>query len=148
MTTYSPRPTKNLAFSVEQVLYTSLVQSQLTYCSPIWRLQFLKDIQSIENVLRRATKFILHDYKSCYKSRLVALHLLPLMMQFELIDILFFISSQLNASTFFNMLPFLQHQHAQPQGISSFTTCVEQIVTDTSTLVVCPIFGILFQSLM
>ena len=137
-----------MTIHTKKVLYTSLVRSQLTYCSPIWRPQFLKDIQSIENVQRRATKFILHDYKSCYKSRLVALHLLPLMMQFELIDILFFISSLKCPTERFNMLPSLQHQHAQPQGISSFTTCVEQIVTDTSTLIVCPVFGILFQSLM
>ena len=84
---------KTMTIHTKKVLYTSLVRSQLTYCSPIWRPQFLKDIQSIENVQRRATKVILHDYKSYYKSRLVALHLLPLMMQFELIDILFFISS-------------------------------------------------------
>ena len=98
---------KTMTIHTKKVLYTSLVRSQLTYCSPIWRPQFLKDIQSIENVQRRATKFILHDYKSCYKSRLVALHLLPLMMQFELIDILFFISSLKCPTERFNIFQYV-----------------------------------------
>ena len=98
---------KTMTIHTKKVLYTSLVRSQLTYCSPIWRPQFLKDIQSIENVQRRATKFIVHDYKSCYKSRLVALHLLPLMMQFELIDILFFISSLKCPTERFNIFQYV-----------------------------------------
>ena len=68
----------------KKILYLSLVRSQLMYCSPIWRPQFLKDIQ------RRATKFITNDYSSSYKSRLVSLHMLPFMMQLELT--LFFVA--------------------------------------------------------
>ena len=70
----------------KKVLYLSLVRSKLTYCSQIWRPQFLKDIQSLESIQRRATKYILSDYSSDYKSRLVCLQLFPLMMQFELND--------------------------------------------------------------
>ena len=55
------------------ILYLSLVRSVLTYCSQIWRPQYLKYIRVLENVQRRATKFILNDYKSCYKSRLLTL---------------------------------------------------------------------------
>ena len=32
----------------KKILYLSLVRSQLMYCSPIWRPQFLKDIQSFD----------------------------------------------------------------------------------------------------
>ena len=57
-------------------LYLSLVQSQLSYCCTIWCPHLLKDI---ENVQCRATKWILNDYTSDYKSRLIELHMLPLM---------------------------------------------------------------------
>ena len=53
----------------------------------------MKDILNIERVQRRATKYILNDYTSCYKTRLIKLKLLPLMYLFELQDILFAIKS-------------------------------------------------------
>ena len=52
---------------------------------------YMKDIKAIENVQRRATKYILNDYSSDYNFRLMSLNLLPFMMQLELQDILFFI---------------------------------------------------------
>ena len=51
----------------------------------------IKDIVTLENVQRRATKFILNDYTSNYKDRLITLNLFPLMYWYELQDILFFI---------------------------------------------------------
>ena len=53
----------------------------------------MKEILNIERVQRRATKYILNDYTSCYKTRLIKLKLLPLMYLFELQDILFAIKS-------------------------------------------------------
>ena len=50
----------------------------------------MKDILTIEKIQRRATKFILNDFSSDYKSRLISLGLLPLMFLYELFDILFF----------------------------------------------------------
>ena len=50
-----------------KLLYLSLVRSQLTYCSPIWRPYLLKDIALLETVQKRATKWILNDYQSGYK---------------------------------------------------------------------------------
>ena len=47
-----------------RVLYITLVCSKLLHCSPIWRLHLLRDIKAIENVQRRATKFILNNYVS------------------------------------------------------------------------------------
>ena len=84
------------------------VRSKLTYCSQIWRPQFLKDIQSLESIQRRATKHnILSDYSSDYKSRLVCLQLLLLMMQFELNDIMFLVTSIRNPSTSFNIFQYI-----------------------------------------
>ena len=48
-----------------------------------------KEILLLERIQRRATKFILNDYKSDYKSRLNSTRLLPLMYWFELQDIYF-----------------------------------------------------------
>ena len=49
----------------------------------------MKDILIIERVQRHATKYILNDFTSCYKTRLLKLNLLPLMYMFELQDLLF-----------------------------------------------------------
>ena len=50
----------------------------------------MSDITALERIQRRATKYILNDFHSD-KHRLLSLRLLPLMMQLELFDILFFI---------------------------------------------------------
>ena len=97
---------------VKMLLYLSLVRSQLTYCSTIWRPYLHKDILMLEKIQRRATKFILNDYSSDYKSRLVSLQLLPLMMLFELNDIILIVKS-LNCITssfnIFNYVSFCEH---------------------------------------
>ena len=104
MTTCCLRHIKHLAFFIDHLpkLYLFIqskffmVRSKLTYCSPIWPPQHMKDMQLLETLQRRATKFILtisyNDYKSCYRSRLLTLRILPLMMQLEIIDILFFVT--------------------------------------------------------
>jgi len=43
------------------------------YCSQIWRPQLIRDIITLERAQRRATKYILNDYTSSYKSRLLQL---------------------------------------------------------------------------
>lgn len=77
--------------NIKKHLYIMLVRSQLTYCSQLWRPRLIKDIKCLERVQRRATKFVLQDYSSDYKTRLLSLKLLPLMYWFELQDILFLI---------------------------------------------------------
>ena len=53
----------------KKILYLSLVKSKLTYCSPVCHPLFLKDVRSIENIQRRATKYnILNDYSLCYRT--------------------------------------------------------------------------------
>ena len=84
-------------------LYTSLIQSQFLYGSQLWRPMFIKDIVTIEQLQRRASKFILQDYTSDYKSRLKSLHLLPLMMLLELNDIMFLVNNLKNPSNSFDI---------------------------------------------
>ena len=85
---------KHLSFHAKKLLHISLVHSQLTYCSPVWRPYLLKDISQLKKVQRHATKFILSDYSSDYRTRLISLNLLLLMMFLQLSDILLFVKSQ------------------------------------------------------
>ena len=77
-------------------LYISLVRSKLIYSSQLWNPYLIKDIVMLERIQRHATKFILNDYTSSYKSRLLKLNILPLMYQFDYYDTLFFLSNILN----------------------------------------------------
>ena len=75
--------------SLKKMLYISLVRSQLTYCSQLWRPRFLKDIANLEQIQRRSTKYILNNYTTNYKDRLIQLNLLPLMYWYDLQDLMF-----------------------------------------------------------
>jgi len=81
-------------------LYISLIRSQLIYCSQIWRPQLIKDITTLERIQQRATKFILNDYHSTYRSRLERLNLMYI---FELHDLMFLIKSLKSSSDYFNI---------------------------------------------
>ncbi len=63
----------------------------------------IKDIQKVERIQRRATKLILNDYSSSYRSRLseLKLDLLPLMYWF---DIMFLVKSLKEPSDNFNII--------------------------------------------
>jgi len=102
-------------------LYISLVCSSLLYCSPLWRLYLLKDITLLEQVQRRAMKFILSDYTSDYKTRLMKLGILPRMYTFEIAGIMFLINSVKNASNKFNILDFVSF-HSGPSTMVNLTT--------------------------
>ena len=95
-------PSLNLSIKVK--LYLTLARSQLMYCTPIWRPYLQKDIQNIERIQRCATKFILNDYDSNYKTRLLTLKLLPLMYLLELQDIIFTVKSLKYPTKGFNIL--------------------------------------------
>ena len=83
----------SIGSSSKRSLYLTLVRSQLQYCSPLWHPHLLTDIRCFENVQRRATKFILQNSSFDCKDRLINLQLLPLMMEFEISDILFLVKS-------------------------------------------------------
>ena len=54
------------------------------HCSQVWRPLLVKDFQCC------ATIFILNNYVSDYRTRLLKLHILPLSMLYELNDMFFF----------------------------------------------------------
>ena len=81
----------SILLSARMSLYISLVWSQLLYCSPVWHPYILKDIRGLELVQRRATKFIVYNNDMDYRNRLLSLKLLPLMMEYEIADIMFLV---------------------------------------------------------
>ena len=50
-------------------IYHLYDRSQLVYCLQVWCLSLVKEMKSIEDVQRLATKFILNDYVSDYRTR-------------------------------------------------------------------------------
>ena len=82
-------------------LYLTLVRSQVSYCSPVWRPHLSKDILLLEQVQRRSTKFILNDYHFFFRSP-SKLQILPLMYTLELLDVIFCLKSLKSPSTHFN----------------------------------------------
>ena len=67
----------------------------------------LKDIELIEKVQRRATKFILSDYTSDYRTKLTQLGMFPLMCIYETSDIFFLIKSLKTPTDKFNILNYV-----------------------------------------
>ena len=88
-------------------LYLSLVCSQLQYCSVLWRPYHKMDIRCLETVQRRATRFIMNDMSMDYSDRLLNLNILPLMMQYEISDIMFLVKCIKNPSNYFNISDFV-----------------------------------------
>ena len=73
-------------------LYCSLVRSHFCYCSQLWAPQsVISNLFLVENVQRRATRFILKNSSNLsYKDRLIKLKLLPLNYWLEYLDLVFF----------------------------------------------------------
>ena len=104
--------------NAKKLLYLSLVRSKLTYCSCVWRPHFIKDIVTLEKVQRRATKFVLNDYSSNYKSRLLKLEILPLMLVYEYYDIILFYKSLKFPSSGFEITRFVSFSSASTRSSS------------------------------
>ena len=66
-----------------------------------------RDVQLNTFSMRRATKYILNDFTSSYKSRLTKLYLLSLMCVYELHDLIFYIKSYKYPSSYFNINEFI-----------------------------------------
>ena len=98
----------SVSVPAKRSLYISLVRSQLLYCSSVWHPYLLVDIKYLECVQRRATKFIASNPLLDYRNRLIHLNLLPLMMEFELVDIMFLVKSVKFPSGHFNIHEFVQ----------------------------------------
>jgi len=121
-------------------LYISLVQSQVLYCSPIWRPCLIKHINMLERIQRQATKWILNDYQSSYRCRLMSLHLLPLMYIYELNDVIFFIKSYKQLSSHFNINDYIKFSTLSTRSGSSNKMVHHQCSSNfykTFTFIVC-----------
>ena len=77
---------------VRRSLYLSLVKCHLDYATQVWSPALTSLKIKIENVQRRATRWILKQRKGeqSYKERLVTLKLLPLCYDREVKDLVFF----------------------------------------------------------
>ena len=83
----------------------------------------LKDIITLERIQRRATSFILNDYYSSYKSRLIKLNLLPLMYLLDYHDLIFFISSFKHRSMHFNITDYLKFSSSNTRSSTYSKLC-------------------------
>ena len=77
-----------------RVLYLSLVRSIFEHCPIVWRPSSKSALQSVEDVQKRAIKWILDDYTSCsnelYIIKCKQLDILPIAKRLELFDLTFF----------------------------------------------------------
>ena len=78
---------RSLSIPVKKQLYLSLVRSQFTYGSLVWR----SCLMLIEQIQHRATKVTLNDYHSNYYYCLIKMEILPIIYIFELYDVIFFV---------------------------------------------------------
>ena len=116
----------NLLVSLEEPLPPILYLQKGSYFFPlfvlnyhtviIWRPHLSKHIVVLEKVQKRAAKFILNDYSLNYKNRLIAIHLLPLMYQLELNDLMFFIQSLKHPADHFNIKHFVSFSQSNTRS--------------------------------
>ena len=131
--------------SITLKLYISLVRSQLLYCAPVWRPHLLKDISKIEQLQRRATKYILQDFSSDYKTRLTKLNLLSLMYIFEISDIIFFVNSLKHPTPSFNINLYISFSHSTTRSTTTYALLIKSVIFISTESVA---FGIPYQSLI
>ena len=81
---------------IRKVLYCSLIRPQLEYATELWSPKQVAYKRILENVQRRATKFILDYPPHCsYKDRLIKLNLLPLEHRRAWKNLVFFFKCQI-----------------------------------------------------
>ena len=112
-------------------LYLSLVRSYFSYCPQLWHPRLLRDIANLEKVQRRATKFILGDYTSDYKTRLSALDLLPISYWLELLDLLFVVKCLRDPSDNFCITDYISFSTNQTRARSHNRLAVKYARTST-----------------
>ena len=116
----------------KKLLYLSLVRSQLTYCSQIWRPQLIKDILSLEKIQRRATKYILNDYSSDYKARLTKLGILPLMYFLEYLDITFLVTCIKEPASNFPISDYITFSSSNTRSCTFYKLIIKKAKTNQS----------------
>ena len=93
--------------SVKLQLYTTLVRSNLEYCTQAWNSLTLKNRLKIERVQRAASRYILDYPDARYPERLSMLNLLPLSFRRDLLDLNFFYKC-LNGQYELDLAPHVQ----------------------------------------
>ena len=91
----------------KNTLYLAIVRSHLCYCSQVWRPRLIKDIVTRQQVQRSATKYILDDYVTDYKSKLSSHQILPLTFWIDLLDILFLVKCLKDEKDSIGILKFI-----------------------------------------
>ena len=113
-------PSKS-TMSLRKRLYLSNIRSHVTYGSQVWNPHLLKDINNLEKIQRRATKFILQDSTLSYRDRLIQTGLLPLTMWLELQDILFLVKHIKEPSDNYNILDHVRFRASVTRSSTTTT---------------------------
>jgi hypothetical protein len=79
--------------NVKQQLYTTLVRSNLEYCTQAWNGLTARNRVKLERVQRAATRYILNFPNISYTDRLSLLNLLPLSFRRDMLDLKFYYKS-------------------------------------------------------
>ena len=98
-------PTRNIVQQMK-LLYINLVLSQVLYCSVFVATIFTQRHWVTSMVQKLATKYLLSDFQSNYKSRLLALNLFLLMHILKLLDFMFEMACLKSPHENFNILNF------------------------------------------
>ncbi len=104
---------------IKKSLYLSLVRSQLSYCSQLWRPRLIKDIILLENIQGRASKYILNNFVIDYKSLLILLNVLPLMYHLELLDLLFVLKCLKDPPDNFDIFNYISYSFGPTRSSTS-----------------------------
>ena len=102
---------------LKRSLYLTLVRCHLLYCSPVWRPHLLKDSRKLESLQRRATKFIISQDLD-YKSRLIAIRLLPVSLWLEAQDVLFLIKLTIDPPSGFCLEEYISYVSSSTRASS------------------------------
>ena len=106
---------------LKKQLYITIVRSHFSFCPQLWKPLYAKDFLNLERVQRRATKYLLNDFVSDYKTRLHQLHLLPLSLWLDLQDIMFLIKclKGQGEDNNFNIFDYIQFSsgHTRSSGV-------------------------------
>ncbi len=109
----------NSSVNVKKQLYLTLVKSLISYCCQLYRPFLVRDIQSIERIQRRATKYILSDFTIDYKTRLSSLSMLPLMYWLDLQDLVFMVKCLKDPRDTINIFRHISYVNSSTRGSSA-----------------------------
>jgi hypothetical protein len=72
------------------------VRPLIEYGSALWANQSKKCLKLVEGVQKKATKYILNDFNTTYKERLIQCNILPLSYRYEYLDLVLIYNSMNN----------------------------------------------------